>query len=269
VVTAHSTAKTVHRARVFRLLGSNAVDHPDLAHAAWRSLAAFQRLIGQHAPDAELLEHDAVVASRVPATHSSLINAAVSRENGIADHIDEIERFYDGQPKWGVWIDPANTDDAEALTKRGLVLDSTPILMAAELDDIDHAADRQVGRVTLDEVGVVNDAAYDLPAGTISDPVTSLPADELHAYGIRELKEAMSVAIVQDVGNDAFVSFVATLPANRGERLASRILAHALHEAHERGRITTSLQASKLGQGIYARLGYQPLGEIHLYERRP
>ena len=43
----------------------------------------------------------------------------------------------------------------------------------------------------------------------------------------------------------------------------------ALHEAAGRGRVTTSLQASKLGQGIYARLGYQPLGEIHLYERRP
>ena len=79
----------------------------------------------------------------------------------------------------------------------------------------------------------------------------------------------MSVALVEDVGTDAFVSFVATLPANRGEHLASRILCHALHEAHERGRITTSLQASKLGQGIYARVGYQALGEIHLYERRP
>ena len=32
---------------------------------------------------------------------------------------------------------------------------------------------------------------------------------------------------------------------------------------------TTSLQASKLGQGIYARLGYRPLGEVHLYEKRP
>ena len=62
---------------------------------------------------------------------------------------------------------------------------------------------------------------------------------------------------------------MATLPANRGERLASRVLAHALHEAEERGQITTSLQASKLGQSIYARLGYRPLGEIHLYETRP
>ena len=97
---------------------------------------------------------------------------------------------------------------------------------------------------------MVNDAAYDLPAGTISDPVTSLPANELHAYGIRELKEAMSVALVQDVGNDAFVSFVATLPANRGERLASRVLAHALHEADERG------ADHHLAAGLQARPGH-------------
>ena len=243
------------------------MDHADLAQAAWRSIAAFQRLFGLHAADAELLEHDAFVASRVPATHSSLINAAVAR-GPIAPHLDELARFYEGQPKWGVWIDPAHTDEAQALTKRGLVLDSAPILMAAELTELGHP-DRQVVRVSLDEVGVVNDAAYDLPAGTIGDPVSCLPAHDLHAYGIRELKEAMSAGLFYDVGDDTFVSFVATLPANRGERLASRILAHALHEAQERGQHTTSLQASKLGQGIYARLGYQPLGEIHLYERRP
>src|SRR3954471_13116836 len=133
------------------------MDDRDLTRAGWRSLAAFQRMIGLHGPDAELLEHDAFVASRVPATHSSLISAAVPRENGIADHIDEIERFYDGQPKWGVWIDPARTVDAEALRSRGLVLDSTPVLMAAKLNDVERAPDRQVVRVTLDEVGVVND----------------------------------------------------------------------------------------------------------------
>ena len=78
-----------------------------------------------------------------------------------------------------------------------------------------------------------------------------------------------SVVVIQDVDDDAFVTFVATLPDRRGERLASAILAHALHEAERRGKQTTSLQASKLGQSIYARLGYRPLGEIHLYERRP
>jgi GNAT superfamily N-acetyltransferase len=245
------------------------VDHEDLTQTAWRSLAAFQRLIGLHAPDAEVLEHDGFVASRVPAARSSLINGTVPTDGGVAEHVDDIGRFFHGQAKWGVWIDPARTEDAEALTALGLVLDSTPVLMAAFITDVERGPDRQVTHATLEELGVVNDAAYDVPAGTISDPLSSLPSTELHAHAIRELKEAMSVAAVFDAGDDAFVTFVATLPANRGERMASRVVAHALYEAEERGRVTTSLQASKLGQGLYARLGYQPLGEIHLYERRP
>ena len=53
---------------------------------------------------------------------------------------------------------------------RGLVLDSTPVLMARRARRRRaRPQDRQVVRVTLDEVGVVNDAAYGLPAGTISD----------------------------------------------------------------------------------------------------
>lgn len=244
------------------------MDEAELKRVAWRSVVAFQRLFGIHAPDAELLEHDDFVASRVPATHASIVNA-VAPTRSIAPHLDEIERFYDGQDKWGVWLDPANTEDARAVQERGLVLDSTPLLMAAPIEATTRGPDRQVGHVSLDEAGVVNDAAYDLPAGTISGPLSSFPSSELHAYGMRELKEAMSVGLVFDVETDAFVTFIATLPANRGERLASRVLAHALHEAEQRGATTTSLQASKLGQGLYARLGYTSLGEIHLYEKRP
>jgi predicted GNAT family N-acyltransferase len=62
---------------------------------------------------------------------------------------------------------------------------------------------------------------------------------------------------------------VATLRHHRGKHLASKLLAQALREAKQRKMTTTSLQASKLGQGISARLGYRPLGEVHLYEKRP
>ncbi len=244
------------------------MDEADLTQIAWRSLVAFQRLFGLHAPEAELLEMDGYVASRVPGSRSSLINA-VAPTGPVAPHLDDIERFYRGQRKWGVWIDPANRTDADALQERGLVLDSTPVLMAAELSEITTHEDPRVGHVSLDEAGVVNDAAYDVPGGTISAPLTGFPSTEIHAYGIRELKEAMSVGLVYDVDDDAFVAFVATLAACRGEGLASRVLAHALHEAELRGNTTTSLQASKLGQGLYARLGYTSLGEIHLYEKRP
>ena len=88
----------------------------------------------------------------------------------------------------------------------------------------------------MDEVGVVNDAAYGIPPGTIGDALAGIPSRAVHAYGIREGREAVSVAVIQDVDDDAFVTFVATLPDHRGERLASCVLAHALHEAEERGK---------------------------------
>jgi GNAT superfamily N-acetyltransferase len=235
------------------------VDDADLKRSTWRSVAAFQRLLGSAG---ELLQHDAFVASRVPSANSSLINAAVPNAD-LAPHLDEIERFYADVPKWGVWLDPA--DDPTPVTDRGLVLDSTPVLMAAPIADVERAEDPRVERVSMDLVGAVNDAAYGIPPGTIGGALGAIPADEVHAYAIGDA----SVAVIQDVEGDAFVTFVATLPDQRGQRLASAILAHALHEADERGRTTTSLQASKLGQSIYARLGFRPLGEIHLYERRP
>jgi len=242
----------------------------DLRRSTWRSIAAFQRLLGEHAADSELLEDDDYVASAVPGSASSIINAAVPLDGSpIAPHLDELTRFFDGIRKWGVWIEPSATADAEALTSKGLVLDSTPVLMASTLDNVERDEHVRVVRVSMDDVGMVNDAAYGVPAGTLGDPLSCLPGRAVHAYGIKEGRETVSVAVIQDVGHDAFVSMVATLPPYRGERLASRVLAHALHEAEERGLTTTSLQASKLGQSIYARLGYRALGEIHLYERRP
>ena len=246
------------------------MDDDRLKRSNWRSLAAFQRLIGGHAPDGELLEDDDFVASAVPGSNSSLINTAVPLDGAsIAPHLDEIARFFEPIPKWGVWIDPQATADAEALTTNGLVLDSTPVQMAAPLDAVERNEHRRVTRVSMDEVGVVNDAAYGMPPGTIGDALAGVPSRAVHPYGIREGREAVSVAVLLDVDSDTLVTFVATLPAYRGERLASWVLAHALHDAEERGQETTSLQASKLGQSIYARLGFQALGEMHLYEKRP
>jgi ribosomal protein S18 acetylase RimI-like enzyme len=231
------------------------VDDADLKRATWRSIAAFQELLGQAGT---ALKRDGFVASRVPGTNASLINAAVL--TGALD-LDELEAFFEDIPKWGVWLDPA--DDPTPVTDRGLVLDSTPVLMAAEITAVERGAQAGVQRVGMDLVGAVNDAGYGLPPGTIGNALARLGG--VYAYGIDEA----SVVVIQDVDADAFVSFVATLPDRRGERLASIVLAHALHEAEQRGRTTTSLQASKLGQSIYARLGYRALGEIHLYERRP
>ena len=247
-----------------------AVDDAALKHSTWRSIAAFQRLFGDHGPDARLLERPDFVASAVPASFSSLVNAAAPIDGAaLAPHLDEIAAFYGDIPKWGAWIDPAATTDADALNAHGLVLDSTPGLMATTLDAVERRPDATVERVTMDELGVLNDAAYGIPRGTIGTALAGFPPAEVRAYGIRDAEELASGAVLYDVEDDAFATFVATLPSHRGRGLASRTLSHALLEAEQRGKRTTSLQASRLGQSIYARLGYHLLGEIHLYEMRP
>jgi len=246
------------------------VDDADLKRTTWRSIVAFQRLFGHHGPDARLLERPDFVASAVPASTSSLINAAAPVDGAsLAPHLDEIAAFFADIPKWGVWIDPAATADADALTTKGLVLDSTPVLMAATLDAVARRDAPRVEAISMDELGVVNDAAYGIPPGTLATALAGFPPAEVRAYGIRDGSDVVSGAVLYDVDDDAFVTFVATLPDHRGTQLASTTLSHALHEAEERGQRTTSLQASKLGQSIYARLGYHRLGEIHLYELRP
>ena len=243
----------------------------ELRRRGWRGMVAFQRLVGRYGPGPDLLERDAFVASAVPEIPSSLINAACPRDDApLKPHLDEIAHFYQHTPKWGAWIDAANHDDAQALTDRGLVLDSRPVLMAAPLDAIEPPAqDRSVERATMAEVGAVNDIAYANPAGVISAALGGLSDPDARGYGIRVDTEIASVACIIDVEDDAFVTMVATLPERRGHHLASKLLAHALGEARQRGKTSTSLQASTLGQGIYARLGYRSLGEVHLYEKRP
>jgi ribosomal protein S18 acetylase RimI-like enzyme len=246
------------------------MDDEQLRRRGWRGMVAFQRLIGRHAPAPQLLERDAFVASAVPKIPSSLINAACPRDDApLTPHLDEIAGFYEHTPKWGAWIDPANDADAKALEQRGLVLDSRPVLMAAPLDHVELLTNSKVEPATMAEVGEVNDRAYGSPAGVIASALGTLPATEIRGYGIRVDGELASVASIIDVEEDAFVTMVATVPHQRGNRLASTLLAHALHDAKTRGMATTSLQASKLGQSIYARLGYRELGEVHLYERRP
>ena len=265
----------VHERAVCRLASgaqyARSMDDEQLRRRGWRGMVAFQRLIGRYGPGPAPLEREAFVASAVPKIPSSLINAACPRDDApLAPHLDEIASFYERVPKWGAWIDPGNAADAKALTDRGLVLDSRPVLMAAPLEAIEAPAQNLlVERTGMAEVGGVNDVAYGNPPGVIAAALGAFPATEVRGYGIRVEGELACVVSVIDVDGDAFVTMVATLPHRRANHLASRLLAYTLDEAGQRGLTTTSLQASKLGQGIYARLGYRALGEVHLYEKRP
>ena len=247
--------------------------HDDAARdLVWAGATEFQRKVARNARGARLHERDGVVASVVPGVASSFINAAVLRDH--ADHPAAIARLSElyadaGIAKWGVWTDPTNHQAADALTHAGLVLDSTPVLMVADLAAIDLGDPAEPSQpIHLEDVGRINDIAYDHPP-QFARVLAGAPPPGTYATGLRRDGELAAVAVVLDVGDDAFVTLVATLPQHRGTGLATTLMRQALTEARTRGRSSTTLQASKLGQGIYARLGYHPLGEQHLWELRP
>ncbi len=61
---------------------------------------------------------------------------------------------------------------------------------------------------------------------------------------------------------------VATLPQARGKGAGSAVSYAALHEAREAGYHISTLQASQLGQPVYARLGFQEVCKFDLYIQR-
>jgi ribosomal protein S18 acetylase RimI-like enzyme len=71
-----------------------------------------------------------------------------------------------------------------------------------------------------------------------------------------------------DVGGDCGIYMVATRAEARGRGLATALMRQAVLDARERGLETTSLQATAMGEPIYARLGYRDLGAIKMWERR-
>ena len=107
------------------------------------------------------------------------------------------------------------------------------------------------------------------PAGT---PFTDLAAQQPEGftwnYVAYDGDDPVASTVIQPVEGDASVQFVATLPQARGRGLAKRLMHRALWDARERGCDLSTLQATKAGEPVYARLGYRGHGAIQMWERR-
>ena len=61
---------------------------------------------------------------------------------------------------------------------------------------------------------------------------------------------------------------VATVPRAQGRGLGAELMRHGLRQARAAGAVTTGLESSSRGEGVYARLGYRRLGRFGLWELR-
>ena len=235
------------------------------------------RWLGGGSEGAEAWEAPGVTAAVVPATpQRSIINSVVY------DDLAALEAAYGGLvaayedagvAAWNVWTPDYDAEAIAMLTERGHSFDGEPGAMTLALDDLrvpdsdDLDWDSGAG---FDELGRINDAAYEHPdGGGIAAAMTGAPDEvPIRLYRARRDGETASVLATIDHHDDLGIYYVATHPDHGRQALASRLLAAALREGRERGMRTSSLQSSAQGEAVYTRLGYERRFRLHLYERR-
>lgn len=236
--------------------------------AAWRAVA-------EGSAGARVVEAERVMAALVPALpERSVFNSVLyERPESLANARDELARAYDeaGIRAWTVWVPEDDRASAELLAAAGHVLDATPRAMVLDLSDLtapDPGDLEWTGQGSLDELKRINDAAYGDEPGTFDKGIGNPPKGAWRTYTARLDGQPASVLATIDFDGDCGIWWVATLPQAQGRGLAGRLLHVALAEARERGMETSTLQATKLGRPVYARLGYEDIGELQMWELR-
>jgi GNAT superfamily N-acetyltransferase len=147
------------------------------------------------------------------------------------------------------------------------------MLMAAPLDEVDvspRPVSAEITDGTWAELGVINDAAYGLPAEHFAPVMRRLSPDGYHLAVARRDGVPLACTGVLVDGTNAEVVFVATLPDARRQGLAAECMRTALRAAVADGCMTTTLEATAAGEPVYAAMGYRSFGRYRMMEaRRP
>jgi len=183
---------------------------------------------------------------------------------GIAERYEKA-----GVTAWTVWIPAEDESARNGLSAAGHVLDATPRAMGFELSRLsppgpDPSLELR-SEMDMELVRRINETAYGYPAGDFP-PMSPLPGTEVFLASLEG--ETVGTTLVWDRGEDTEVTFVATLPEARGRGIAGRLLGHALERERERGKLGSTLIATKLGFPVYEQLGYRDVGGLEMWERR-
>lgn len=176
-----------------------------------------------------------------------------------------------GVRAWTVWVRPGDALLADRLEAAGHRHDGWPMLMGARLDELDLGEPDDELELAPDPswglVGSINDAAWGV-AGEFERGLAAVEDEASRRWVACLDGRPCASVLVRIADGDAYVGLVATMPSARGRGLTTRLMAAALRAARDEGCETTTLEASAMGEGLYARMGYRSLGRFGLWERR-
>ncbi len=238
------------------------------------SMRSSFRLIGRARRERTSLEIDGVLASVVPAVpERSLPNSVVyESQEGLVAALPELAHHYDeaGIEAWTVWTPEDDADAIAVLRDAGHQLDADPAAMTLDLAKLGEppAIDHRTGDDLIVEVASINNRAYPVDGEPFTRMLSGYPPGHMQNYVADVDGEPAACLQILPVDGDASVWLVATLPEARGRGLAARLMHRALWDAREAGCDISSLQATKMGEPVYARLGYESHGALQMWEKR-
>ena len=214
-----------------------------------------------------------VQATVVPASpNRSFFNSVFYEDpENLVDALPSLAEIYEGAGvnAWTVWIPASDEVARTGLADAGHVLDATPRAMGLELTDLEPPdADPELEiRREMDPEACrrINEIAYGYPAGDFP-PMKPMPETEIYLGDLNG--DTVGTTLTWDRGDDVEITFVAVLPEARGRGISGRLLAHALERERKRGKVASTLIATKLGRPVYEKLGYRDAGGLEMWERR-
>jgi ribosomal protein S18 acetylase RimI-like enzyme len=248
------------------------MDDGTLRERLWQGFARLQTLLGGDAAGGVVTEGQGIVASFVPnAPDSPTLNAAIVVGSELElDLLNAMRERWEalGVRRWGVWVDGGNYPVTDTLRLARMRVTSASPGMAAELAQLSLNGRGPAGPTDLATVGHVNDLAYGNPDARLERTLTPLPPGLLHAYVAEMHGRPASVALALHHEQDCGISFVATAPHARRQGLATDVMQRVALDALAAGLTSATLQATILGEKLYAALGYRKVSDMQLWERR-
>ena len=202
---------------------------------SWRGLAAAH-------PSASVVQLPGLLAMLHP--NPVLVNAALLDPRLLHDALD----LFAESSAFAVWTLSEDQETGAAVRSSGLVPDTTTRPMVRSPDLPPPSAVTGV-ELDVDPVRVCRINGVD------PDLLSGVPGLRCFATA-----DDTSGLVVQDVGEDVVLSFVATRPEARGRGLATVVTTAALRDAAERRKQAAVLQATAAAERIYARLGFVAVG---------
>lgn len=181
---------------------------------------------------------------------------------------------------WWISSDTAPSDLARRLKKQGFVKRSTTTLMALDLynmrDDMagprDLVVEQAEGKRALSLWCSVAAAGFAIPPSAepflvewLSTAINLGLPIQFFLGRVRGLPVATALLFL--AGGVAGLYFVTTVPAARCQGIGRSLTLAPLREARKMGYSVGVLQASRMGESIYRRIGFRPCGTMMSYIR--